>query len=102
MPLFAQPEVSEFFDNRLIISWLIAQPQQYSELSDLVIQISTDHSVIFEPLQEKKVTIPPLSDNDIIINWVIQKPIHQTEIFLKIQNQDIDEEYTININPDDF
>ncbi len=103
MPLFAPPKVKEFFDDRLIISWLITQPHQYPELTtELVIQISTDPSVIFEPLQDQKVTILNLSDNDFIVNWVIKKPIIQTEILLKILNQEISEEHSIRINPDDF
>lgn len=103
MPLFAPPEVKEFFDDRLIISWLITQPHQYPELTtELVIHISTDPSVIFEPLQDRKVTISHLSDNDFIVNWVIKKPIIQTEILLRILNQEISEEHSIHINPNDF
>lgn len=102
MSLFAPPEVNEFFDDRLIISWLITQPQQSPDLTELVIQISTDPPVIFEPLQDQKLTISHLSDNEFIVNWVIKKPIIQTEIILKIQNQEISEDHHININPDDF
>ncbi|MFX1536705.1 MAG: hypothetical protein ACFFDI_21010 [Promethearchaeota archaeon] len=99
MPTFPLPEVNDFFDERLIISWNLRQPLHHPHLENLLIQISGNPQLIFDPLQDPNLKIAELDDNYYIINWVIQKPITKTEVTLSIQNDIISEEYTLILNP---
>jgi hypothetical protein len=100
MPFFPVPEVKEFYDNRLIISCKINQPSHLSELSKIIIQITGNPPLNFEPLQDSKIEIPKLNGNDLIINWVFQKPTMNTEILLEIQNHNFYEKHLLVISPD--
>ncbi|MFW9904868.1 MAG: hypothetical protein ACFFFH_11090 [Candidatus Thorarchaeota archaeon] len=100
MPTFPLPEVNEFFDERFIISWNLKQPLNLLPLRNLLIQISGDPQLVFDPLQDPKLEIAELDENNFIINWVIQKPKIKTEVTLSIQNDVISEEYTLLLNPE--
>jgi len=100
MSTFPLPEVNNFFDERCIISWNLTQPLDLPPLKNLLIQISGKPQLIFEPLQDPKLKIAELADNDLIINWVIQRPNTKTEITLTIQNDIISEEYNLILNPE--
>ncbi len=97
---FPTPEVKDFYDNRLIISWKINQPSNLPELSKIIIQISGNPPLKFEPLQDSKIEIPKLNGNELIINWVFRKPSMNTEILLEIKNSDIYEKHLLFISPD--
>lgn len=100
MPLFRSPEVAEFYDDRLIISWKINQPSHITELSKLLIQITGNPPLNFDPFQDSKIEIPKFNGNDLIINWVFRKPSRNTEILLEIRNHNIYEKHILVINPD--
>ena len=100
MSTFPPPEVKEFFDERFIISWSLTQPLKLPPLKNLIIQISGDPQLIFDPLQDSKLEITELDENHFILNWVIQKPKIKTEVTLSIQNDIISEEYTLILNPE--
>ncbi|UCG93641.1 MAG: hypothetical protein JSW13_04050 [Candidatus Aerophobus sp.] len=102
MPVFSSPQVNDFFDKRLIISWNLTQPLQLPPLKNLLIQISGNPQLIFDPLQDPILRIAELDNNDFIINWVIRKPIIKTEVTLSIQNDIISEEYHLVLNPETF
>jgi len=100
MSTFPLPEVDHFFDERLIISWNLTQPLNLPPLKNLLIQISGKPQLTFDPLQDHKLKIAELADNDLIINWVIQRPKIKTEVTLTIQNDIISEEYNLILNPE--
>lgn len=102
MSVFPSPEVNDFFDKRLIISWNLTQPLHLPPLKNLLIQISGNPQLIFDPLQDQKLKIAELNNNDFIINWVIRKPITKTEVTLSIQSDIISEEYSLILNPETF
>ncbi|MFX1516089.1 MAG: hypothetical protein ACFFC6_07265 [Promethearchaeota archaeon] len=100
MSNFPLPEVNNFFDERFIISWNLIQPLDLPPLKNLLIQISGKPPLIFDPPQDPKLKIAELADNELIINWVIQKPKTKTEVILSIQNNEISEEYTLILDPE--
>jgi hypothetical protein len=100
MSTFPLPEVNDFFDERFIISWSLTQPLNLPPLKNLIIQISGDPQLVFDPLQDPKLEITELDENHFILNWVIQKPKIKTEVTLSIQNDIISEEYTLILNPE--
>ncbi|MFX0015132.1 MAG: hypothetical protein ACFFB2_10045 [Promethearchaeota archaeon] len=99
MSSFSLPEVKDFFDNRLIISWNITQPPHLPPLKNLIIQISSSPQLTFDPLQDPRLEITELDGNDLIINWVIQRPEARTEVTISIQSKTLFEEYTLIICP---
>ena len=102
MPVFPSPQVNDFFDKRVIISWNLTQPRQLPPLKNLLIQISGNPQLVFDPLQDPKLKIAELNDSEFIINWVIRRPITKTEVTLSIQNDIISEEYSLILNPETF
>ena len=102
MLLFPSPEVNEFFDNRLIISWNLFQPPNLPPLENLIIRISGEPELNFDPLQDPQAEIPEINDNNFIINWIIRKPSVRTEVIFSIQNDTISEEQILIINPETY
>ncbi len=102
MTRFPSPKVGNFFDHRLIVSWNIMQPPHLPSLKNLLIQISGVPPLNFEPLQDPKLEIPELNSNDIIVNWVIQKPSVRTKVTLSIQSGNISEEHSLIIDPERY
>jgi len=100
MALFPVPDVKKFFDDRLIISWKINQPQEHFDLENLIIQISGNPPLNFDPLQDSKIVIPKLDGSNLIVNWVFRKPTMNTEILLELKSFQIYEKYLLNISPD--
>lgn len=100
MAHFLPPETNEFFDERLIISWKLVQPPHLSTLKDIKIRISGNPPLEFSPLQNPELQIPALNDNEVIVNWIIQKPLLKTEIVLCIHCDIISEEHTLFIDPE--
>ncbi|MHA2327909.1 MAG: hypothetical protein ACXACR_05260 [Candidatus Hodarchaeales archaeon] len=97
---FTPPEVEDFFDNRLIISWKISQPLGIPELKNLTCRISGIPSLIFDPLQSSTLEIPELNNNLIIINWIIRNPSTKTKITITVQNEHFFEEQNLVIKPE--
>ena len=97
--LFNIPEVRAFFDNRLIISWVIIQPEKLPSLEKILFKISADPELIFEPNQSSIIEIPSLENNKIIVNWVVAKPNEETEISLTLSCPIIEETQKIVFNP---
>ncbi|UCG02297.1 MAG: hypothetical protein JSW11_22245 [Candidatus Heimdallarchaeota archaeon] len=102
MSVFPLPEINDFFDERLIISWKLTQPLHLPPLKNILIEISADPQLIFDPLQDPKLNIAELNNSDYIINWVIRKPKTKTEVTLSIQNDIISEKHCLHINPKTF
>jgi hypothetical protein len=97
--IFPSPEISDFFDNRMLISWKISQPKNYPPLENINFTIAGEPNLIFEPPQKPMIEIEALNGNEIIINWVIIKPKAFTEITLKLESPTIKETQTIVVNP---
>ena len=97
--IFPLPEISDFFDGRLLISWKISQPTNYPSLESISFKIAGNPELVFEPPQRPKIEITSLNGNEIIINWVILKPTASTEITLKLESSTIKETQTIMVNP---
>jgi hypothetical protein len=97
--IFASPETREFYDNRILISWIINQPESLPPLKELTVEILAFPKVEFEPDQSSKFKIPALEDNEIILNWVIKKPKVLTEINLIVKSLSFQETQTIVIKP---
>ncbi|MFX1284360.1 MAG: hypothetical protein ACFFB5_11930 [Promethearchaeota archaeon] len=102
MILFPSPEITDFFDNRLLISWKITQPPHLPSLKNLSIQISSSPPLIFDPLQDPQLEIDEVNNNELIVNWVIQRPLIKTEVTLSIQSRIISEEHNLIINPETY
>ncbi|MFX0122008.1 MAG: hypothetical protein ACFFAE_00075 [Candidatus Hodarchaeota archaeon] len=102
MPVFQSPLVNDFFDERLIISWTLTQPLHLPPLKNILIEISGNPQLIFEPLQDPRLEITELNNSDFIINWVIRRPKTITEVTLSIQNDIISEEYRLILDPETF
>ncbi len=102
MLLFPSPEVSDFFDDRLIISWNLFQPPNLPPLENLLVTISSESELNFEPFQDPQLEIPELNDNNFIINWVIRKPSVKTEVIVSLQSNAISEEQILIINPETY
>ncbi len=81
---FKEPEVKDFFDNRIVISWDIFQPKDLLPLKNIQFMISSEPELVFEPNQSSINEIPALENNKVIINWVIAKPQEKTEIRLSL------------------
>ncbi|MFX0049744.1 MAG: hypothetical protein ACFFAJ_02055 [Candidatus Hodarchaeota archaeon] len=99
MSIFQQPTVKDFYDNRLIISWEIKQPEQFPPLEKLIFRISGTPELEFDPPQIPQLEVPELRGNKFIINWVIKKPLVKTKITLSAQNTSLSEDYTLVIHP---
>ena len=97
MPFFKSPEVEEFYDDRLIVSWLITQPNTLPPLKNISITISGDPKLVFNPNQSNMIEIPELKDNEIIINWVINKTKVKSSVTLSLRCQEIEETQRIDI-----
>ncbi|MHA2244026.1 MAG: hypothetical protein ACXADY_03580 [Candidatus Hodarchaeales archaeon] len=102
MSLFPSPEVNDFFDKRLIVSWNITQPSQLPSLKNILIQVSGSPPIIFDPLQDPNLEIYEITDNEFIVNWVIRRPLVRTEVTFSIQSEIISEEHTLIINPENY
>lgn len=102
MSVFPPPQVNDFFDKRLLISWTLTQPLHLPPLKNLLIQISGNPQLIFDPLQDPRLEIAELNNNDFIVNWVIRKPTTKTEVTLSIQSDNISEEYSLILSPETF
>ncbi len=102
MSLFPSPEVNDFFDKRLIVSWNIMQPSHLPSLKNILIQVSSSPPIIFDPLQDPKLEILEINGNEFIVNWVIRRPLVRTEVTLSIQSEIISEEHTLIINPENY
>ena len=102
MSLFPSPEINDFFDNRLLISWNIMQPPHLPSLKNIVIQISSSPPLTFDPLQDPQLEIDEVNNNEFIVNWVIQRPLVRTEVILSIQSKIISEEHSLIINPETY
>ncbi|UCE12438.1 MAG: hypothetical protein JSV04_09595 [Candidatus Heimdallarchaeota archaeon] len=98
MAHFLPPESDDFYDERLIISWKLIQPPHLSNLKNITIRISGNPPLKFSPLQAPELQIPALNDNEVIVNWIIQKPVVKTEVILSIHCDIISEEYSLFIN----
>ena len=96
---FAKPEIKDFFDNRLVISWIIFQPKELPPLKKIIFTVSGEPELVFEPKQNSIIEIPTLEDNTIIINWVVTKPKEKTEIFLSLFCPTFEETQRIVFNP---
>lgn len=97
--IFSPPQVSDFYDDRLIISWKISQPENYPPLRNLLFTIVGKPNLIFEPQQKSTVEIPSLDGNEIILNWVFLKPLEDTEISLTISTTALEETQKIRVSP---
>ena len=97
--IFPSPEISDFYDNRMLISWKISQPENYPPLESIHFTIVGKPELVFEPLQRPAIEITALNGNEIIVNWVISKPKTSTEITLKLESTTIKETQTIVVNP---
>ncbi len=97
--IFDIPEVDDFFDNRLVISWTIFQPKELPSLKKILFTISGKPELVFKPKQSSIIEIPALKDNTTIINWVVAKPKEKTEIFLSLSCPTIEETQKIVFNP---
>lgn len=97
--IFDVPEVNNFFDNRLVISWTILQPKEFPSLKRIQFSISGEPELVFEPNQSAIIEIPALEDNTIIINWVVVKPKEKTKIFISLSCPTIEETQKIVFNP---
>ncbi len=97
--IFDVPEVSDFFDNRLVISWIILQPKEFPTLKKIQFTVSGEPELVFKPSQSAIIEIPALEDNKIIVNWVIVKPKEKTEILLSLSCPTIEEMQKIVFNP---
>ncbi|MHA1207020.1 MAG: hypothetical protein ACTSQ9_07625 [Candidatus Hodarchaeales archaeon] len=97
--IFDVPEVNDFFDNRLVISWTILQPKEFPSLKRIQFSISGEPELVFEPNQSAIIEIPALEDNTIIINWVVVKPKEKTDIFISLSCPTIEETQKIVFNP---
>jgi hypothetical protein len=96
---FQEPEVRDFFDNRIVISWKIFQPKDLPPLKDIQFMINSEPELIFEPNQSSVIEIPALEDNKVIINWVIAKPQEKTKIRLSLTCSLIEETQKIVFIP---
>ena len=97
--IFDRPEVHDFFDNRLVISWTIFQPKELPSLKKILFTISGEPELVFEPNQSSILEIPFLKDNTTIINWVVAKPREKTVISLSLSCPTIEETQKIVFNP---
>lgn len=102
MLLFPSPEVNDFYDNRLIISWNLSQPPNLPPLENLLIMISGEPELNFDPFQDPQLEIPELDDNNFIISWIIRKPSVKTEVVFSLQSNAISEEQILVINPETY
>ena len=96
---FQEPEINDFFDNRIVISWDIFQPKDLPPLKNIQFMISSEPELVFEPNQSSIVEIPALENNKVIINWVIAKPQEKTEIRLSLTCSIIEETQKIVFIP---
>jgi hypothetical protein len=81
---FNEPEVNDFYDDRIVISWNIFQPKELPPLKEIKFTILSIPEVIFEPKQSSTIEIPELDNNKIIVNWIIARPLEKTEICLSL------------------
>ena len=98
MPYFSSPTASDFYDDRILISWKITQPSNLPPLKNLVFKIKSEPKVTFIPLQSDLISLPELDNNKIIINWVIQKPTQPTKVDLSVECDSTTENHQIIIN----
>ncbi len=96
---FTKPEVNDFFDNRIVISWGIFQPEELPPLKNIQFMISGEPELVFEPNQSSIIEIPALEDNKLILNWVMAKPQEKTEIQLSLTCSIIEETQKIVFIP---
>ena len=78
------------------------QPRHLPSLENLLIQISGNPPLVFDPLQDSQLEISDLDNNNFIVNWVIQRPIERTDVKLSIQCEIISEEHSLIINPETY
>ncbi len=97
--VFPPPQVSDFFDNRLLVSWKISQPENHPPLQDIHFTIVGKPELVFEPNQRSTIEIPALDGNEVILNWVFIKPTVITEISLTIIASTIEETQKILVTP---
>ncbi len=96
--IFPSPEFSKFFDNRILVSWEISQPKNHQPLKKIQFKISGEPDLEFEPDQAPIIELPLIEDNEIIINWIIKKPIETTEVILSIVTSEIKETHRLTLN----
>ena len=96
---FQEPEVNDFFDNRIVISWDIFQPKDLPPLKNIQFMVLGEPELVFEPNQNSIIEIPALENNKVIINWVIAKPQEKTEIRLSLTCSIIEETQKIVFIP---
>jgi len=97
--LFPSPEISKFYDDRLLISWEISQPKNCGILRQLRFEISGTPDLIFEPDQSPIIELPLLESNTVILNWVIKQPEESTKISLSMESSTIKETQKITLTP---
>ncbi|MHA1215369.1 MAG: hypothetical protein ACTSPG_08725 [Candidatus Hodarchaeales archaeon] len=99
MPLFEPPIIENFFNGRLIISWKISTPSENSNLRNILIKVSGEPPLEFNPPQQSQITLPLLDDSDVFVNWIINKPDRDTLIKLTFSSDDLLEEHEIKFSP---
>ncbi|MFW9778921.1 MAG: hypothetical protein ACFFE8_08710 [Candidatus Heimdallarchaeota archaeon] len=98
MPRFSPPTLERFFDNRLIIVWVIKQPLGTPPLRDLEFRIHGD--LEFTPNQENVVVLPSTGDgNEFLVNWVVRIPETKTEVELSVHHGSFMEKFNLVIDP---
>ncbi len=97
--LFPSPEVSKFYDNRILISWEISQPKNCDPLREIKFEISGIPKLIFEPEQNPIIELPTLEGNTVILNWVIKSPKVTTELCLTMRSSTLRETQKITLTP---
>ncbi|MFW9855361.1 MAG: hypothetical protein ACFFFG_09870 [Candidatus Thorarchaeota archaeon] len=98
MPRFSPPTLERFFDNRLIVVWVIRQPLEFAPLKDLEFRIHGD--LEFAPNQESVIALPDLGDgNEFLVNWVVRIPETKTEVELSVHHESFTEKFNLIIDP---
>ncbi|MHA1974718.1 MAG: hypothetical protein ACTSW1_17105 [Candidatus Hodarchaeales archaeon] len=102
MTLFEPPTIENFFNGRLIISWKILTPPKKFHLKNILIRISGEPSLEFNPPQDSQIRLPLIDSSEVYVNWVINKPERYTLIKLNFSSDELSEEHIVQFNPDKF
>ncbi len=98
MSYFSSPTASEFYDNRILISWRITQPPNLPPLKNLIFKIEAEPEIRFIPLQSNSISLPELENNKLLINWVIEKPTQPIKVKLSLQCDSVTERHQLMLN----
>jgi len=99
LSILQSPRIYQFFDDRLLISWVLTQPSNNPPLFDVKIKLQANPPIVFVPPQSDVIEISEINKSKIIINWVIKKPQMKTIIKLFLSCNLLDDERELVYSP---